>query len=47
MTIATKLDIAELRREIAETRAEIIKWVVSAGIVQTGIIAGLVMALAK
>lgn len=45
--LATKADLSEVRRELAETKADIIKWVVSAGIVQTAIIAGLVMALAK
>lgn len=32
--LATKADLAEVRREIAETKAEIIKWTVGVGLVQ-------------
>lgn len=41
--IATKRDIAILETRIAETKAELIKWVVSAGVLQTAMIGALLM----
>jgi hypothetical protein len=50
--LATKADtknleikIAETRTEIERTKAELIKWVISVGVLQTALIAGLVMRL--
>ena len=36
--IATKTDIADLRREMAETKAELVKWVVGVGFAQVATI---------
>ena len=36
--IATKTDIADLRRAMAETKAELVKWVVGVGFAQVAII---------
>ncbi len=38
--IATKTDIADLRREIADTKAELVKWVVGVGFAQVATILG-------
>ncbi|GHU32594.1 hypothetical protein AGMMS50256_22970 [Betaproteobacteria bacterium] len=47
--IATKQDVlnskAELEVKIAETKAELVKWVVSVGILQTALIGGLFLRL--
>jgi predicted phage gp36 major capsid-like protein len=43
--IATKRDIAVLETRIAETKAELIKWVVSVGVLQTAMIGALLMKL--
>jgi hypothetical protein len=40
-----ELKNAEIRAEIAQTRAELVKWVVSVGVLQTAIVAALVMKL--
>jgi hypothetical protein len=49
--LATKQDLREvelkLEARLAETKADLIRWVVSAGIVQTAVIGALVMSLAK
>lgn len=37
---------ADLKRDIAETKAELIRWVVGVGLLQTALIAGLVIKLA-
>ena len=37
---------SELKRDIAETKAELIRWVVGVGLLQTTIIAGLIFKLA-
>jgi len=36
--IATKTDIADVRREIADTKAELVKWVVGVGFAQVATI---------
>jgi basic membrane lipoprotein Med (substrate-binding protein (PBP1-ABC) superfamily) len=36
--IATKTDIADVRREMAETKAELVKWVVGVGFAQVATI---------
>ena len=36
--IATKTDIADVRREMAETKAELVKWVVGVGFIQVATI---------
>ena len=36
--LATKTDIADLRREMAETKAELVKWVVGVGFAQVATI---------
>ena len=36
--IATKADMADLRREMAETKAELVKWVVGVGFAQVATI---------
>jgi len=36
--IATKTDIADLRRAMAETKAELVKWVVGVGFAQVATI---------
>jgi folate-dependent phosphoribosylglycinamide formyltransferase PurN len=43
--LATKTDIKELK--IAEVKAELIRWVVGAGFLQTALIAALLMKLIK
>ena len=43
--IATKRDIAILETRIAETKAELIKWVVSVGMLQTALIGALLLRL--
>jgi len=40
-----EIKIVETRTEIERTKAELIKWVISVGILQTALIAGLVMRL--
>ena len=45
--MATKLDIAEVRRDMAETKADLIRWVVGAGFLQSALIAGLMLKLMK
>jgi len=49
--VATKYDLellkAELRRDIAETKSELIRWVVGAGFLQTALIAALLIKLIK
>lgn len=42
-----KKDLAETHRAIAETKAELIRWVVGVGILQTTLIVGLLARLAK
>ena len=32
--LATKIDVADLRREMAEVKAELVKWVVGVGFAQ-------------
>ncbi|MVN22815.1 hypothetical protein [Mucilaginibacter arboris] len=43
--LATKSDIAILRKEIAESKLDIIKWFVATGIALTGLVAALVKLL--
>ena len=43
--IATKRDIAILETRIAETKAELIKWGVSVGVLQTALIGALLLRL--
>jgi hypothetical protein len=45
--LATKTDIKELELKIAETKAELVRWVVGAGFLQTALIAALLMKLIK
>lgn len=45
--VATKLDIKELEVKMAENKAEMIRWVVGAGFLQTVLIAALLMRLVK
>ena len=45
--LATKSDIAEVKTSIAESKAEIIKWVVGLIFMQTGIITAILMKLIK
>ncbi len=45
--MATKLDIETVRKEIAEVKADLIRWVVGAGFLQTILIAALLMKLIK
>ncbi len=49
--LATKQDIdllrAELKRDAAELKAELIRWVVGVGILQTTLIVGILARLAK
>jgi hypothetical protein len=49
--LATKADLdlkaAELRREIAEVKFDIVKWIVGFGIVQTGALIGAAFAMLK
>ena len=56
--VATKSDVesirkdmeilrAELKKDIAETKSELVRWVVGAGFLQTALIAGLLIKLIK
>ena len=49
--LATKQDVellkAEMKRDLAETRAELVKWVVGVGILQTTLIVAILARLAK
>ena len=45
--LATKTDIKEIELKIAEVKAELIRWVVGAGFLQTALIAALLMKLIK
>jgi len=45
--MATKLDIEIIRKEMAETKAELVRWIVGAGFLQTVLIAALLMRLIK
>ena len=49
--LATKQDMellrAELKKDLAETRVELIRWVVGVGILQTTLIVGILARLAK
>ncbi len=49
--LATKQDIdllrAELKRDVAELKTELIRWVVGVGILQTTLIVGILARLAK
>lgn len=42
-----KKDLADTHRAIAETKAELIRWVVGVGILQTTLIVGILARLAK
>ena len=42
-----KKDMAEVNQRIAETKAELIRWVVGVGILQTTLIVGILARLAK
>ncbi|MGZ8242397.1 DUF1640 domain-containing protein [Methylomagnum sp.] len=42
----TKKDVAEIRRDMAEAKAELIRWVVGVGVLQFTLIAGLLLKLA-
>jgi len=45
--MATKIDIETVRKEIGEVKADLIRWVVGAGFLQTVLIAALLMKLIK
>lgn len=45
--LATKTDIKDIELKIAETKAELVRWVVGAGFLQTVLIAALLMKLIK
>lgn len=45
--VATKLDIKELEVKMAETKADLIRWVVGAGFLQTALIAALLLRVVK
>jgi DNA-binding transcriptional MerR regulator len=45
--LATKTDIKDIELKIAETKAELVRWVVGAGFLQTALIAALLMKLIK
>ena len=45
--LATKYDIRELEVKLAETKSELICWVVGAGFLQTALIAALLLKLIK
>ena len=45
--LATKADLADVRREIAETKADIIKWTVGVGLVQGLALVGAVIAILR
>jgi len=42
-----KRDIETVRKEVAETKAELVRWVIGAGFLQTVLIAALLMKLIK
>ena len=44
-TMATKADLGDLRRELAERETRLIKWVFGAMLAQTAVIVGLVTLL--
>ncbi len=46
-TMATKLDIADVKLEIEKVRSELVKWVVTVGILQTAIVSALVLKIAS
>lgn len=43
--LATKRDLKELEVKIAESKAELVRWVIGAGFLQTALIAGLILRL--
>ncbi len=45
--LATKNDIKDLELKIAETKSDLIRWVVGAGFLQTALIAALLIKLIK
>ena len=45
--LATKNDIKDLELKIAETKSDLIRWVVGAGFMQTALIAALLIKLIK
>ena len=45
--VASKADIKELELKIAETKAELIRWVVGVGFLQTALIVGLLLKMMK
>jgi hypothetical protein len=45
--VVTKLDIKELEVKISETKAEMIRWIVGAGFLQTALIAALLMRMVR
>jgi len=45
--MATKRDMAEIRKEMAENKADLIRWVVGAGFLQTALITALLLRLIK
>jgi rRNA processing protein Krr1/Pno1 len=45
--LATKIDIQQLEVKLAETKAELVRWVVGAGFLQTAMIAALLLKLIK
>lgn len=47
LRLELKKDFAETHRAIADTKAELIRWVVGVGILQTTLIVGLLARLAK
>lgn len=51
LDVASKADLellrADLKRDIAETKAELIRWVVGAGFLQTTLIAALLLKMMK
>ena len=50
-SVATKADVellkAEMKRDMAEIKADLVKWVVGVGILQTTLIVGILARLAK
>lgn len=51
LDVASKVDLellrADLKRDLAETKAELIRWVVGAGFLQTTLIAALLLKMMK
>ncbi len=47
LELSMKKEIKEVELKIADAKADLVRWVVSAGILQTAIIATLVLTLAK